>query len=62
MSNPSETYRNEFDDGKPLEKQIIKSFQELAEKLGSGQPIEVTEIKREETPDGPMHTRTKKIL
>lgn len=40
----------------------IKALEEFADKLERGEPIEVTEVRREETPDGPLHTFTKKWI
>lgn len=39
---------------------ILKGLKELTENLKSGKPIEIIKVKREETPDGPMHVRTVK--
>jgi hypothetical protein len=41
---------------------IADRLQEFATKLASGEPIETTRIERVETPDGPMHVRTKGTL
>lgn len=41
---------------------IASALQEFSEKLESGEPVETTTVRREETPDGPMHTRTKGTL
>jgi hypothetical protein len=47
---------------KKIEREIIKSLDELTKKLEKGEDIEVTEIKREQTPDGPLHTFKKKKI
>jgi hypothetical protein len=41
---------------------MIRGMREFLDRLESGQPIEVTEVRREETPDGPLHTRVKKTV
>lgn len=41
--------------------QLIEGLQDLLQKMRSGEPIEVTEVERVETPDGPMHIRRKVI-
>jgi hypothetical protein len=45
-----------------LGKDMIRGLREFLGKLESGQPIEITEVRREETPDGPIHTRVKKTV
>lgn len=42
--------------------EILKSLTNFAEKLEKGEEIEVTEVKREETPDGPLHTFEKRTI
>lgn len=42
-------------------KRIIRDLREFVGKLKRGEPIEVVQIRREETPDGPMHTRRKEM-
>jgi hypothetical protein len=42
--------------------ELIAGLTELADKLERGEPVEVTEVTREETPDGPLHTSRKKPL
>lgn len=43
-------------------KKIIRTLKDFLAKLRSNEPIEVTEVRRIETPDGPMHVRRKKVL
>jgi hypothetical protein len=43
-----------------LGKDMIRGLREFLDQLESGQPIAITEVRREETPDGPIHTRVKK--
>jgi hypothetical protein len=45
-----------------LGKEMIRGLREFLDRLESGQPIEVTEVRREETPDGPLHTRVRKTV
>ena len=45
-----------------LGKRLIKGLEEFLDKLKSGEEIEVTEVERFETSDGPMHVRKKKTL
>lgn len=43
-----------------IRQDIIKALRDFADKLENGESIEITEVRREETPDGPMHVFTKK--
>lgn len=45
---------------KRTEKQIIASLREFTEKLEGVEDLEITEVQKVETPDGPMHLRRKK--
>jgi hypothetical protein len=45
----------------PLWGQVIRELRELADRLDRDDPVEVTEVRRVKTPDGPMHLQTKKI-
>lgn len=41
---------------------IIDGFEVFLRKLRGGEDISVTEVRRIDTPDGPMHTFEKKAL
>lgn len=43
-------------------KQLADALADFVERLESGEDIEVTEVTREETPDGPMHVFRRKKL
>lgn len=43
-------------------KKILERLRDFTKKLERGEPIETTEVRRIQTPDGPMHVRTKKVL
>lgn len=45
-----------------IEDRIIEALKEFTEKLEAGKPIEATQVRREMTPDGPIHTQRKVIL
>lgn len=47
---------------KRVERDLIAGLRQFVRKLKSGEPIEVTTVRREETPDGPMHTRERRVL
>ena len=42
--------------------ELVKGMQEFLSLLKSGAPITVTEITQEQTPDGPLTTRRKKVI
>lgn len=44
------------------EEEILRRLEEFTKQLEEGQPIQVTQIRREETPDGPMHIVVRKSL
>lgn len=48
--------------GKSIVKDLKKDLREFVRKLRQDEPIEVTEVRRVDTPDGPMHIRRKIIL
>lgn len=43
-------------------KKILEGLEDFAKKLENGDPIEITQVERVETPDGPMHLRRKTTL
>lgn len=43
-------------------RRAIQELREWAMQVYRGEPFEATEVRRVETPDGPMHLQTKKIL
>lgn len=47
---------------KTVQQRIIEALTEFKENLESGVPIEATEVRRVETPDGPMHLRRHKVI
>ena len=50
------------DDFKTIGEQLIAGLNDLTEKLMRSKPVEVTLMRREQTPDGPMHTTEKAML
>lgn len=47
--------------GKTLGERLIEGLQDIVQRMQNGDPINVTEVRREETPDGPLHTFKKKV-
>lgn len=43
-------------------KQLVKSMREFIKRLDTGEPVTVTRIEREDTPDGPLTTRERKVI
>lgn len=43
-------------------KTVIDSMEQLLADLRAGVPIEATEVRRMETPDGPMHVRRTVVI
>lgn len=41
---------------------IIDSMKDLLSKIENDEPLEVVEVRREDTPDGPLHTRQRKKI
>lgn len=41
---------------------VAARLREFTEDLEAGVPIEATEVRRTETPDGPMHTRRPVVI
>jgi hypothetical protein len=43
-------------------KQIISGLESFLQKLQNNEPIEMIEVQKVETPDGPMHIRKKVVM
>lgn len=49
-------------DEQTIGQRLVSGLEKLAAKMKRGDVLEVTTIKRVETPDGPMHIREKKLV
>lgn len=49
-------------DDQTIGQRLVSGLERLAKKTKRGDVLEVTQVKRVETPDGPMHIREKKLI
>ncbi len=57
-----EKFEEHIDEPQKLEVKLIQSMEDFIRILGADEPIKGTRVKREETPDGPMHTSETVII